>query len=243
MQMQKMTEKSIQRILKKTGHQLAVADWADIESLDRLAKKMSGVSETERRLLNSPFELGGLMFYPLTVAKSLWIKEKLELWNVPGELEDAYTFWLLTIPLGEDSLDKFEEKKKANRDMRRKSRKMNFTYEEITSICNRCLGTTKNEETGETERETQFGGMIACLVREYGQSPDYWLYECPVDKVVEMYEQVVKKAIMESEAQRANAGKNGTAQAPRVTPKLIAFRDYRNKEREIELKWSANHGE
>ena len=154
MQMQKMTEKSIQRLLKKTGHQLAVADWADIESLDRLAKKMSGVSETERRLLNSPFELGGLMFYPLTVAKSLWAKEKMEIWDISGTNSDAFMFWVLTIPHGEEALAKYDKRSVADRSMTRLARKMHFSSDDINDVCNKCIG-IYDGDSNDTESEEE----------------------------------------------------------------------------------------
>ena len=240
--MQELTKNAISNLQRTTGHVLSVADFDDIEALDSLAEKMNGVSSVERRLLNSPFELCGIKFYPLTVAKSLWVKEKAELWDIPDENMDGFTFWILTIPLGAEALEKYETKKSADKAMRKLARRMHFTFEEINTICNRCLGVSENAQNDGKKSNTAFGGMIACLIREYGQSPEYWLYEASVEMISEMYDQILIKAMAEEDAHRQSATKNGQAKAPSATPKLRAFKAFRDKAQELSEKWSATDG-
>ena len=241
--MQELTKNAISNLQRTTGHVLTVADFDDIEALDSLAEKVAGVSSIERRLLNSPFELCGIKFYPLTVAKSLWAKEKIDLWEIPEEHADAFTFWILTLPLGEAALEKYESRHVADRAMKKLARKMDFSFEEINDVCDKCLGITKNSDSGDKESANAFGGMVACLVREYGQSPNYWLYDTSMEMITELYDQISIKAMAEEDANRSTSASNGKAKAPSATPKLRALKAFRDKAHELEEKWSAKDGD
>ena len=242
--MQELTKNAILNLQRTTGHVLAVKDFEDIEALDGLAEKMNGVSSVERRLLNSPFELCGIKFYPLTVAKSLWFTEKCEEWDIPAEHQDAFMFWVLSFPLTEEPFDKYTTHKKADGVMRKFARRMHMTHDEINSICSRCLGVVDScDEDGSKDSSTAFGGMVACLIREFGQSPDYWLFEASVEKVMEFYTQIIARVTAEEDSNRQASSGKGKATAPRATPKLKAFKAFRDKAKLIEDKWSSDNGE
>ena len=242
--MQELTKNAISNLQRTTGHVLTVADFDDIEALDELAQKMNGVSSVERRLLNSPFELCGIKFYPLTVAKSLWFTEKVEEWGVSDDHKDAFMFWVLSFPLTEEPFNEFTTFAKADSAMKRFARKMHMTHGEINDICNKCIGAVDSGDAkGPKASASSFGGMIACLIREYGQSPDYWLYETSVEMISEMYEQILMKAIAEEDASRRASSSNGKAKAPSATPKLRAFKAFRDKVQELREKWGAENGD
>jgi len=238
--MQELTKNAISNLQRTTGHVLTVADWDDLEALDSLAEKVAGVSTIERRLLNSPFELCGIKFYPLTVAKSLWFSEKCNDWEIASEHQDAFMFWVLTFPLTEAPFDEYSTKRKADRAMTKFARKLHMTHCEINQVCNKCLGLIDSGDgDGSKSSATGFGGMVACLIREYGQSPDYWLNEAPIEKVTEMYDQIVLRVVAEEDAGRSASASNGQAKAPSASPKLLAFKAFRDKAQELSEKWSA----
>jgi len=246
--MQLLTKKTIKRILKKTAHVVDVEDFNLIEDLDRLAEKMVGVSPGERRLLSSPFDSHGIKFYPLTVAKSLWYIEKLAEWDIPELYHDGFFFWLLTLPLTSEALDDHSEFKKTNKAMNKLSRRLHCTIEEMREICGKCCGSFDTSDGGGGEGKTReiesnFGGLVAALMREYGQSPDYWLYEATIEKMSEFYDQFVARIVAEGETARSTSAKGGKAVAPAATAKLGAFKAFRDKASEIEQKWSAQNGD
>ena len=80
--MQKLTEKKVKELLRDTDHVLCIEDFPDVEALDRLAQKVCGTTRSEARLLSEPFELCGILFYPLTIAKSMWFSEKCLEWEL-----------------------------------------------------------------------------------------------------------------------------------------------------------------
>lgn len=245
--MQELTKQTIKRIQAKTQHVVDVEDFDCIEELDRLADKVAGVTKTERRLLNSPFDLCGIKFYPLTVAKSLWYVEKLDEWEIPELYHDGFFFWLLTLPLTDEALSEFSEFKKANKALKKLSKRMHCTTEEIQTICERCCGSyggtggEEGEGKGKDVRN-EFGGLVASLIREYGQSPEHWLYEAPIEQVGEFYDLFIARIVAEDNANRSTSAKGGKAVAPKATPRLRALKEFRDKAQEIEEEWSAIDG-
>jgi len=216
-----------------------VNDFDDIEALDKLANSVTGVSKIERRLLNSPFELGGILFYPLTVAKSLWFTEKVKEWDIDDSLTDALMFWVLTVPIKTDALDQYETYKSVDRAMRKMAKKMHFTHAEINEVCSRCIGDVSGDtETESSSDSANFGGMVACLIREFGQSPDYWLYETPIEKIHVLYAQIIARVSQEENASKVKSVKGGKAKAQNVTHKVRSLGDFQAMARKIEEKWS-----
>jgi hypothetical protein len=239
--MLEMTKKTVEKLQKECRHVLDVADFDDIEALDKIAAKVVRQTPDERRLINQPFELCGISFYPITIAKSLWYAEKCDEWAVEGIFQDAFLFWLLTLPLTDDALDAYATRKEADKAVRRLSKRLHCTPDEMTAVFKRCVG-DKGEPAEGSKDATNYGGLIACLLREYGGTPEQWLYETPVESIGAMVDQYVHRINAEAEAAQSGASKGGKASPPVVTPKLQALRDYRLKTNEIKKKWSGENG-
>lgn len=262
--MQTLTKMTISKLLLETGHALTVDDFDLIEDLDALADAVSGVSKSEQRLLNQPHELCGLKFYPLTVAKSLWYAEKCDEWELEGVYQEAFLFWLLTLQNSEEALDKYTLRKKADKAVKRLSRKLHCTQEEMTGVYHKCLGITGDgggddktikaielvlkfadarddkktlvhlEALGDAiskraAMDTDYGGMVALMIREYGCPPEKWLYETPVEVLSELMARITKRVEQENNAGRSSAAKGGKAIAPPPSKSLEALSKLRTK--------------
>lgn len=238
--MQEMTKRAVQKLLKDTSHALDVADFDDVVELDKLAEKIIRQTTEERRLLNQPFELCGIKFYPLTIAKSLWYAEKVSEWEVPIELQDAFLFWLLTIPNTEDALSQYDTSKDANKAARLMSRKLCCSQDDMMIVLQKCIGKTVKSESNKEQSDTNYGALIAIMLREYGGTPDQWLYETPVEKVGALVDQYVSRINAEHEANANSSSKKGKAVAPVATAKLEALKNFREKVNAIKAKWVAN---
>jgi hypothetical protein len=274
--MQTLTKNTIKKLLKKTRHVVDVEDFDLIEELEQLALKVSGVSIRERRLLNSPFELCGIKFYPLTVAKSLWFTEKVEEWEIEGAQQEALLFWLLTLPLTEEALD--ITKKQSDKGAKKLSRGLHCSPVEMGEVYQKCVGVREpdNDKASRInsavelviesliarddnsimplidklvsiaksnkisdDTEADYGGTIACLVKEYGGTPDQWLYETPVEKMASLFDQYEKRVTAEENASRSKSASGGKAVAPKVNQSMRSLGDFNAKAKEIEQKWSA----
>ena len=130
------------------------------------------------------------------------------------------------------------------REARSIARRLHCTAEDVASIIEKCTGTAK-KSAGSDEDSTgsAYGGLIACLVKEYGSTPDYWLYEATADMVAELMEQFTKRVEGEAKAARSACASKGKAVAPSATPRIRALKEFREKRNEIEQLWSSKNGD
>jgi hypothetical protein len=240
--MQELTKQAITKLLKDTSRALRVADYEDIESLDKLADKVAQQTPEERRLLKSPFELCGIKFYPLTLAKSFWYAEKCEEWQIQGIFQDAMLFWLLTLPLTDDALDQYSDQIDAEKAAKKLSRRLHCEQDEMTAVFKKCVGAKDENGKAASDDATNYGGLIACLLREYGGTPEQWLYETPVERIGSLIEQFAARINAENEASANASSHKGKAVAPKATARLQALKSFREKVNEIRQKWSADNG-
>lgn len=232
-----MTKQAVQKLLTETNHQLTLDDFDLIDELDTLAKGFSGTSKIERRLLNQPFELCGVLFFPLTVAKSLWYAEKVAEWELSSVEQEGLLFWLLSLPNASESLDLYSDPQLANKAVKKLSRRLHCTSTELNTVYGKCVGNTSSSGD-DSDEDVDYGGMVSSLLREYGGNPDQWLYETPIDTISDLFRACSEKALAENEQQRKTASKGGTAVAPPPTKKLEALSHFRKKVNAIKLAWS-----
>lgn len=237
--MQELTKKTVEKLMRDTSRVIRAEDFDDIEELDKLADKVVNQSPEERRLLNQPFELCGIPFYPLTIAKSLWYAEKCEEWQVEGIFQDAFLFWLLTLPLDEASLDTYSLRKDADKAVKKLARRLHCTSEQMTDVFKRCIGDNGKKSEG-GDGGTQYGSLISLMLREYGGTPEQWLYETPVETIGSLVDQYVHRMNMEQDASRSTASKRGKAVAPPPSAKLIALKAFNTKMVQLKNRWSEN---
>lgn len=237
--MHKLTKSKIDTMLSETGHVLATDDLDLIEELDVLASRVCGIAKSEARLLFEPFELCGILFYPLSVAKSLWFSERCEEWEIDGAQQEALLFWLLTIPNETGALDEYCARKVANRAIKKLSRRLHCSSDAMTDVYKKCVGIEMNESS---EGGSEYGGLIECLLREYGGRADEWLYETPLPMIETLMNNYSSRVNAETDANRQKSAKSGVAVAPMASERLRALRNFRIKSNEIKDKWSQVDG-
>lgn len=234
--MHQMTKEAIRKLQSQTKHSLTIDDLDLIEGLDAIAKEVTTTTSKEHRLLREPFSLCGVDFYPLTVAKSLWFAEKCKEWQIVAGDEDALMLWVLTLPLTPECFDGFSNSRDAIKATKRLSRKLHCSDTELSGVYARCLGVDPDAEAGEPST-VDYGGLIAVLVKEYGGSPNRWLYEESVELI---------SALLASYSDRNNAEQkqsSGKAVAPAPSKRLAALTNFRNKLATIQEIWEKTDGE
>ena len=242
--MQLLTKKEIEKLLKKTSHELTVDDLDEIQAIDKLADKVAGVSSRERRLLSSPFELSGRKFYPMTIAKSLWLEEKVMEWGVSESEQQGMSFWLFTIPLDSESLEQYSSYKEAAKAARKLNKSLHCTEEELAEVCRKCLGVyesepkTSGDEDGPTE--SRYGGLVTCMMKEYGGTPAQWLYDTPLTVIAQMFDEFEARIISEEKQTKRTPTKVATV--PRITESMRASHKFNLAIRELSRKWSESDG-
>lgn len=235
--MHQMTKEAIKKLLLKTNHVLDVEDFDLIEQLDSIANDLSITTRTQKRILREPFELCGVNFYPLTVAKSLWCSEKIKEWELEADCIEPFTLWMLTLPLTEDCFDGFETLKVVDRAVKKMGRKLHCSDAELLEVYHKCIG-RESGDTDESGDAVDYGGMISVLVKEYGGTPAYWLYEESVEFI-----SVLILSYSDRNAQQSKASSpSGKAVAPAPSRQLAALSKFREKANKISDKWSVEDG-
>ena len=235
-----MTKQAVKKLIQETNHILTVDDFDLIDELDKLAQGVSGTSKAERRLLNQPFELCGVLFYPLTVAKSLWYQEKVVEWELSPAQQEGLLFWLLSTPNNDTELDPYSDPKTADKAVRRLSRRLHCTADEMNAVYTKCMGGTVDSKDDGDDEPADYGGMVSALIHEYGGSPDQWLYETPIEKVSDLFRVLNERVLAESESTRKSSAKQGKAVAPPPSRKLEALSKFRKKVAKIKEIWSTD---
>ncbi len=230
-----LTKKTMKEILNRTSHAITVDDFDLISELDELACEVAQVSKLHRRLLREPFELCGILFYPLTVAKSLWFNEKIIEWEVQPVHHEPFLFWLMSLPNEQGVFDQFCKRKQADRAIRRFSRRLTCSPDEIAETYQKCIGSSG----GGSGRDVDYGGMIAVLLREYGGTPDQWLCEEPIPRISDLLRAYSERVNRENAANSdvANGAKQVVSQQT-----LEALHNLREKRNEIIKLWTEDDG-
>ena len=81
--------------------------------------------------------------------------------------------------------------------------------------------------------------MIASLIREYGSTPEKWLYETSVEMIAELMDRFAKRVMAE---ESASASRGRKAVAPRWSSKMQGLKDFRDKVNFIREQWSKADG-
>ena len=108
-------------------------------------------------------------------------------------------------------------------------------------IVQKCIGKANGANRKDSEKsDANYGALIAIMLREYGGTPDQWLYDTPVEKIGALVEQYVNRVNAEQDASRGACAKKGVAVAPPPSAKLVALKAFKAKMNEIKQKWTSD---
>ena len=225
-----MTQQTVMRLLSETKHRLTLDDFDLLQELDEIATRLVSGRSGERSLLSMPFIRGGIKFYPTTIAKDLYWQEV-----VSGHVDEAWEpiafLWLMSHDgLPDATADEVQKRVKSF------ARTLNIDEAVLREIVDHY-----NPKTGgakEKENEYNYGDVIALLIREYGQSWEYWM-NAPSDTVATCIDAWNKKQEEEiRQAYKAKSGGRGTVSI--ATRKHQIMREFRLKKEEIAAIWQKN---
>lgn len=251
MPLKKLTMMAIKDLQAKTSHTLTIDDLDIIMELDAIASSLSGTTQDERRILQQPYSLCGVSFYPLTIAKSQWFGEIVEEWGVRESQHEALLFWVMSLPNRSEALDEYADPNKAKKAIKALNKKLHCTPEQMAEVYRKCIGASANRQNENASADPQeqesdtdlYGGLIAALIKEYGGTYERWLYETPVDVVGMMFSHACARAEERDEQRRKDSSQKGKACAPRNSERIAMHARFRRKLAEIREKWSADDGQ
>ena len=242
--LEKMVAVAVAGLIEETGHALTVQDFDDVWAINEIARKIAkpDIDDT-LDILAMPLTVRGLTLYPLSLGAAKWLDDVAAVWFSDNPLLwnlcVAYTASRTCLP---EDLWAIATRREARKAICRWWRHLDCSYQELAVALDKLLGLEERSEQDETrEREAaDYGPVVALLCREYGQSPQYWMWDAAIDEVATMLQQHESRVVAEEEAvmqERARAAGKNT----RVSITTQRFRDqnkaFRLAVNELRDKW------
>lgn len=235
-------------LLQTTGHSLTPDDWGVLTRLNDLAERLSNPTDpAERAVLQLPTYVGDVCLRQPSLGKLKWYEDYAGRWWTGNDaLQDMAIGYVCSVENTEEALHGLTDQSTAEKTILRWWRHLKAPPDDYMHALARVLPTPEHVD-GDNDHENQYGPTIALLVREYGNSADYWMYEAPWSLAKAMLQDYNARIENEYAAWRkANTHKArqlgqkaAPAVAPPAGPKLHAHRRYRLFKNAIQQRWAA----
>ena len=235
--MQWMTKQDLASLLTETSHALAVEDLDDVLALDALADVVvNGVQSDDDDLLAMPFIVGGIAFWPMSLAKIIYWRDVLSsAFDGDEVLTSAAMLWICS----QRNFSPSDQPETADpRAMRKTITKWAKHCPLSESQIMRVMGEycDGDETKSGATNANKYGQLIALLIREFGQSWQYWI-SAPLDEIRACLAEWTARVEAEAASIRRSAAKGGKPIPPTPSPKIKALQAYRIAKNELRDKW------
>lgn len=224
-----------------------VADWEELHDLNELARKVtSPASQAEAvALINAPVTRGNMILQRPTVGVFIWAEERLKAWfsnrPVRFRLAEAYALAHAKTP---GRCWKFRDADDCWRAVKMWARRLNVTFDEISEAVEEACGIGREEmaeqaqklqtdDKSAKDKASEFGPVVSLLCREYGESPDYWIWHASMEMVTSFLDEYNARIRAEERANAAGQGRviapdTSTAYAKACNDLRVAVNSYRD---------------
>jgi len=228
-------KQEIQRLQSQTNHSLDLDDFDDIVKMDALCNAITSKDAPHNDIVDMPVVLGRYELKQPTIGVLEWYNDYyLPLFENNALMADAGLAYALSLSDTPEELWLLKNKRDARKHVKRFLRRLNCTHDELQDVLRSLLSADENAESDE-ESEGNAGALIAMLCREYGHSPQYWLWEAPVGIVNAFVADYAGRIEAETEQIRnASKGANKPPPAESRKQKFLALREHTNMMRD---KW------
>jgi len=238
MELHTKTQIEVQNLLNDSGHVLTLADIPDILELDQLAQKVTGDSGDYADLYKWPVKCGNLLFRPMTLGKLAWYNSRARDW-FDDDIQTLST--VLAFLLSTDNDESFvwglNDPESAKATIEEWEKTVDITPQELAGAVD--LMVNSFSSSGE-KSESGDGPLIGLLCREYGNTPNYWMFKESINVIRSLVDEHVRKINQEINAHnKKSSGKNRRAIAPIKTPSMDATLRFRKKLLALGEKWGA----
>ena len=146
--------------------------------------------EANGELLDTPVELRGIRFYPLTIGASVWLDQYAAKWWP----DDRRYFWAMAYAMANaHSPEAFEEARTEAAALRKivaLSIRLCFSRAALKAAMDRCLGVIENvppDDKMMTEAETDWSAIVARLETQSGIKRDEWVWDRTAKYAIKAY--------------------------------------------------------
>jgi len=157
-----------------------IADFEDISQLNSLAEKISsphlmGLDIVD--LLDVGETVGGITLRQLSIGAHLWTEHVLPTLTSDIQLIHFAAFYAMGHARDPDHLRSIVTGKQLKKLCKKWFCSCTATIQELVQASERLMAKLATEAAAEEDaNETDYGAIVAMLVREYGQDADYWVW-------------------------------------------------------------------
>lgn len=184
--------------------------WEDIARLDEVARDQ--VNPTARvDMLDAPLTVGGTRFYRLSpAAQETAFGELLDWFENDAPLCFAAVLYCMAHSRDRLALARLSSPARARKAIRSWYGLQRASHEALRVVLETLMpkpqAVRDEEESSPGAAADYLGRMVAILCREYGETPDFWLYECSTDRVDALLAEYAMRAEEELRTKAALAG-------------------------------------
>lgn len=246
MNLHKKTQAEVQSLLNDTGHQLQLSDIPDIIELNELAEQVTSNAGAYSDIHSWPVKCGKLLLKPLTLGKMAWYNNCALKW-FSDDIESSGTVlaFLLSLDNDERFVWSLTNPQDAILAINEWEKTVDATPAELAAAIDFVLQSSKKTDQNTESAKDDHGPLIAMLCREYGNTPNYWLYQASINVIRALTDEHVRKINQEIASHNKSApkgGKNRVVVNPIKTPAMDATLKFRKKLLDLKEKWTASNG-
>lgn len=242
--MNKMAQLSVEKMLAETGHVLTVADFDDLAALHRAAQAVTNPDdEDESSLWAAPHQVGNILLYPLTLGVAVWMSEQASEWfGDKDPLADLAVAWALSLGQLPGELWEVRTARECKRRVRAWARKLTATPQQLGAALEKMLPSA-DPGADDGEKGGGYGPTISLLIREYGKSPEYWMWKTSVKVIHVLLKDYADRINEQIEAENRAARKAGGKAAQGLPlPRKAERVRYAKLIKALQIKWSETNG-
>jgi len=232
-------------LLRETGHKLTIDDHPQLARLSALADRVTSAEDkAEQSLLDMPVTCGNVTLSKPNMGKLYWFNECAVRWFADEPALREFIFlYLLSTPNEKSTVQALNDRESTAFIVGAWAKQLTATEREVEQALARVYPGQQQDDDSDGEPVAQ-GPVFALLAKEYGETPEWWMWTPSVAMVQTMLADYSARIDAEHKAQRKATGggyrKGGSAQptAPAVTPSvrnMARLRDYTNA---LRKRWS-----
>jgi len=237
MELHKKTQIEVQKLLYDSGHVLNLDDLSDIIELNDLANRVTGDTGAYASIHKWPVKCGKLLLRPLTVGKLAWYNQRGLIW-FDDDIQTLSTVlaFLLSVDNDESFVWGLEDAETAKATIEAWEKEVDVTPAELGAAVDSVVNSYSSRSGDEDKVDRGDGPLIALLCREYGNTPQHWMYRESINVIRALVDEHVRKINSEITA-RNQRGKGKKVLPPIKTPSMDASLLFRKKLLTIAEKW------
>ena len=229
-----MGKAEVEQLLRETGHALTIADLPDILRMDALCEAFTRREDCDQDFIRRPVAVGKTMLHPLTMEAVVWLQDGPLTWwaTEPDMMLYAHAYAHGEARTGVLRDPALWDEREARRIVRRWVLRLRVTPWVLVKAIE---GFAVREEacSGMTSRTAaQVGSIVAFLISEYGETPEYWTREAPVEQIRALIDFWNGRQRAELEAAAAPG-----SQPPVPESKLALLVEIRKHRNAMRVKW------